>query len=157
LNYRLRYFWQPDEGYQKCKGMNRGIVLAQSDSDLHRRRLHSSPAVRCALPGRWANGKYPTGGYCKLPLALSQRITREDVVSGRATDYRWLAANGLERHTLQLGMRSETLRHVFNAITPVKSRLHGPDASAWKEDGLRVNGWTNACSTAVRTWNWASV
>ena len=31
MPYRLRHFWQPDEGYQICKGMNRGILLAESD------------------------------------------------------------------------------------------------------------------------------
>ena len=31
MPYRLRHFWQPDEGYQKCKGMNRAILLAESD------------------------------------------------------------------------------------------------------------------------------
>lgn len=142
VNYRLRHFWQPDEGYQKCKGMNRGIVLAESDylifTDGDCIPHPEFVARHLALRER---GKYLTGGYCKLPLALSHRITREDILAGRATDYRWLAANGLERHTLKLRLRSERLRQLLNAITPVKSRLHGHNASAWKDDVLRVNGW----------------
>lgn len=142
MPYRLRHFWQPDEGYQKCKGMNRAILLAQSDylvftdgdciprSDFVARHL--------ALRER---GRYLTGGYCKLPLALSHAITRDDIVTGRATDYAWLAAHGLERHTLKLRLRREWQKDLFNTLTPVKARLHGHNASAWKDDVVRVNGW----------------
>ncbi|MBC6941747.1 MAG: glycosyltransferase [Xanthomonadales bacterium] len=142
LNYPLRHFWQPDEGYQKCKGMNRGILLARSDYLIftdgdcipHREFVARHLALR-------ERGRYLTGGYCKLPLALSQQITREDILAGRATDYAWLAANGLQRHTLKLRVRREWLRSALNTLTPVKPRLHGHNASAWKDDVVRVNGW----------------
>jgi glycosyltransferase involved in cell wall biosynthesis len=142
MPYRLRHFWQPDEGYQKCKGMNRGILLAESDylvftdgdciprADFLSRHLQLREA-----------GRYLTGGYCKLPLGLSQQISREDILAGRATDYRWLAGNGLERHTLKLRLQNERLRSWLNRLTPVKPRLHGHNASAWKADVVRVNGW----------------
>lgn len=142
VNYRLRHFWQPDEGYQKCKGMNRGILLADSDylifTDGDCIPHPEFVARHLALRER---GRYLTGGYCKLPLALSHRITREDILAGRATDYAWLAANGLERHTLKLRVRNEFLRSLLNTITPVKPRLHGHNASVWRDDAIRVNGW----------------
>jgi len=142
LPYRLRHFWQPDEGYQKCKGMNRGILLAESDylvftdGDCIPRADFLDQHLRLRQRGR-----YLTGGYCKLPLDLSRKITREDILAGRATDYAWLAANGLRRHTLKLRLRSDWARSLFNAITPVKPRLHGHNASVWKDDVVRVNGW----------------
>ncbi|MBZ0222260.1 MAG: glycosyltransferase family 2 protein [Dokdonella sp.] len=142
MNYPLRHFWQADEGYQKCKGMNRGILLARSDylifTDGDCIPHPQFVARHLALRER---GRYLTGGYCKLPLALSQAITREDILAGRATDYAWLAANGLERHTLKLRLQNETLRSLFNTLTPVKPRLHGHNASVWKDDVIRVNGW----------------
>ncbi|MBN8727119.1 MAG: glycosyltransferase family 2 protein [Xanthomonadales bacterium] len=142
VNYRLRHFWQPDEGYQKCKGMNRGILLADSDylvfTDGDCIPHPEFVARHMALRER---GRYLTGGYCKLPLALSRRITREDILAGRATDYAWLAANGLERHTLKLRVKNEFLRSLLNTITPVKPRLHGHNASVWRDDAIRVNGW----------------
>lgn len=142
MNFPLRHFWQPDEGYQKCKGMNRGILLADSDYLIFTDGdciPHPEFVLRhLSLRER---GRYLTGGYSKLPLDLSHAITREDILAGRATDYAWLAANGLERHTLKLRIRNETLRSVMNAITPVKPRLHGHNASAWKDDVVRVNGW----------------
>lgn len=142
MPYRLRHFWQPDEGYQKCKGMNRAILLAQSDylifTDGDCIPRADFVARHLALRER---DRYLTGGYCKLPLALSQAITRQDILEGRATDYAWLAAHGLERHTLKLRLRREWAKTLFNAITPVKPRLHGHNASAWKDDVVRVNGW----------------
>ncbi len=142
LPYRLRHFWQPDEGYQKCKGMNRGILLAQSDylifTDGDCIPHPEFVARHLALRER---GRYLTGGYSKLPLELSHRITKEDILAGRATDYAWLAANGLERHTLKLKVKNETLRSLLNTLTPVKPRLHGHNASVWKDDAILVNGW----------------
>lgn len=140
--YRLRHFWQPDEGYQKCKAMNRGILLADSDylifsdGDCVPRADFIQQHLCLREPGR-----YLTGGYSKLPMALSHRITREDILAGRATDYRWLAANGLERHTLKLRVRRPWVQSLLNVLTPVKPRFHGHNASAWKADVVRVNGW----------------
>lgn len=142
LPYRLRHFWQPDDGYQKCMGMNRGILLAESDylvftdGDCIPRADFLSRHLQLRERGRFL-----TGGYCKLPLALSEKITREDILAGRATDYPWLAANGLDRHTLKLRLQNERLRQLMNRLTPVKPRLHGHNASAWKDDVVRVNGW----------------
>lgn len=142
VNYRLRHFWQPDEGYQKCKGMNRGILLADSDYLIFTDGdCIPHPEFVARHLGLRERGRYLTGGYCKLPLELSHRITREDILAGHATDYAWLAANGLERHTLKLRVRNEFLRTLLNTITPVKPRLHGHNASVWRDDAIRVNGW----------------
>ena len=142
LPYPLQYFWQPDEGYRKCTAMNRGIALANadylvfSDGDCvpHADFLARHDELR--EPRR-----YLSGGYCKLPMALSHRITRDDVLDGRATDYRWLAANGLDRHTLKLRAHGEWTRMLLNRLTPVAPRFHGHNSSAWKADIVRVNGW----------------
>ena len=142
LPFGLRHFWQPDEGYQKCKGMNRGILLSDSDYLIFTDGdcVPRADFVDCHLQLR-RRGRYLTGGYCKLPLELSHRIDRDDVLSGRATDYRWLADNGLERHSLKLRLRRPWQRALLNRITPVKPRFHGHNASAWKDDIVRVNGW----------------
>lgn len=142
MPFRLRHFWQPDEGYQKCKAMNRGILLAESDyliftdGDCIPRRDFVDQHLLRRRPGR-----YLSGGYCKLPLGLSQLITPADVLAGRSTDYQWLARNGLERHSLKLRLQSRWAQNLMNLLTPVRPRFHGHNSSAWKQDILRVNGW----------------
>lgn len=74
-------------------------------------------------------------------MELSHRLTREDIQQRRATDYAWLAAHGLERHTLKLRVQRPWLSSLLNKLTPVKPRFHGHNASAWKDDVIRVNGW----------------
>jgi glycosyltransferase involved in cell wall biosynthesis len=140
--YRLRHFWQPDEGFQKCRAMNRAILLARADylvltdGDCIPRADFLAWHLRLRAPGRFL-----TGGYSKLPLELSRRIEPADVLSGRATDYGWLAANGLQRHTLKLRLQRDWTRALLNVVTPVKPLLHGHNASLWRQDALGVNGY----------------
>lgn len=142
LPYALKHFWQADEGYRKCRGMNRGIALARSDylvfsdGDCVPRADFLACHAEQRVPGR-----YLSGGYSKLPMALSHRISRDDILDGRATDYHWLAANGLQRHTLKLRAHHPWATALLNRLTPVEPRFHGHNASAWKADIVRVNGW----------------
>jgi len=142
MPFPLRHFWQPDEGYQKCKAMNRAILLAESDyliftdGDCIPRADFVEWHLRLREPGRFLSG-----GYAKLPRALSDRITREDILCGRATDYRWLRANGLDRHSPKLWLGHPRVRAFANLITRVEPRFHGHNSSAWREDVSRVNGW----------------
>ena len=142
MPYVLRHFRQPDLGYRKCTAMNRGIEMAQadylifSDGDC----IPRADFVACHAAQR-RPGCFLSGGYSKLPMDLSHRIRRSDVLSGRATHYPWLAANGLQRHTLKLRVRQAWMSALLNALTPVAPRFHGHNALAWKADVLRVNGW----------------
>ena len=142
LPYALRHFWHPDRGYRKCTAKNRGIELARADylvfSDGDCVPREDFLAIHMA--GR-ERGRFLSGGYSKLPLELSRRITRDDVLEGRATDYAWLARNGLERHTLKLRARARWLQALLNRTSWVAPRFHGHNASAWKVDIERVNGW----------------
>jgi glycosyltransferase involved in cell wall biosynthesis len=142
MPYTLRHFWHPDDGFRKCRAMNQAMRMASTDylvltdGDCIPRRDFLYWHLRLRAPRRFL-----TGGYCKLPMDLSQRITPADVLAGRATDYAWLAANGLQRHTLKLRTRRDWSRRLLDTITPVKPLLHGHNASLWTEDAWRVNGY----------------
>ena len=92
--------------------------------------------MRLARPGT-----YLAGGAIKLPRDVSERITVDDVRAGRATDVRWLRAQGWRpgRHALRL-TRSPALAAVLDAATTTKPHWKGNNASTWKADCLRVNG-----------------
>jgi GT2 family glycosyltransferase len=138
----LRHFWQADEGYRKCRAMNRGIEMAESDYLVFSDGdcVPRADFLACHVAQR-TQGRFLSGGYSKLPMDLSHRIARADILSGRATEYRWLAANGLQRHTLKLRAHRPWICAALNRFTPVAPRFHGHNASVWKADIMSVNGW----------------
>ena len=92
----LQHVWQEDDGFQKCKVLNRAIVAATgeymvtTDGDCIPRKDFVAVHRKYAEPG-----KFLSGGYFKLPMAVSEAITREDIALGRCFDKDWLIANGV--------------------------------------------------------------
>ncbi|HEY2881542.1 MAG TPA: glycosyltransferase, partial [Pirellulales bacterium] len=92
----LRHVWHEDHGFRKCTILNRAIVestgdyLVFSDGDCIPRHDFLAAHVRHAKAGH-----YLSGGYFKLPLAISKRITRDDIYLHRATSAVWLRDRGL--------------------------------------------------------------
>lgn len=141
LPFPLRHVWQPDQGFRKCRALNLAIraaageYLVFSDGDCIPRHDFVATHLRLRRPGRFLSG-----GYCKLPLALSRAITGEDIRSGRATDAGWLRANGMQRRTWKIHRHPPWRQRLLNALTPTRPRWHGHNASAWRADVERVNG-----------------
>lgn len=147
LPYRVVHVWQEDAGFRKCRALNLAIRAASgeylvfSDGDCIPRNDFVAAHVREREPGRFLSG-----GYCKLPLGLSERIDRDDIESGRATDPVWLYANGMTRRTLKIARHPRWRQRLLNALTPTRPRWHGHNASAWAADVRRVNGFDERMS-----------
>jgi glycosyltransferase involved in cell wall biosynthesis len=143
LPFRLEHVWQEDDGFRKCRILNRAIQAARSDylvfSDGDCIPRADFVAQHLRLRER---GRYLGGGYCKLPRDLSHRIDEDAIASGRFADLGWLAANGLPRNkrSLKLWARPGWRERLLNAVTPTPPRWAGNNASAWKADLLAVNG-----------------
>ncbi len=143
LGFVLTHVWQPDQGFRKTRILNRGIEAANadylifSDGDCVPRRDFVSQHLRLREPHR-----YLGGGYCKLPLELSWKIDRDVITAGRHTDLAWLKANGLPRgkRSLKLWAQPGWRERLLNTLTPTPPRWAGNNASGWKADLLRVNG-----------------
>jgi glycosyltransferase involved in cell wall biosynthesis len=138
----LLHVWHEDRGFRKTEILNRAIAasdgdyLVFSDGDCIPRR--DLVAVHRALA---APGRYVAGGYLKLPAAVSERVTVDDVVSGRVSDLGWLREIGWRpgRRALRL-TGSRRIGRIFDALTPTRTEFHGNNASAWRADLERVNG-----------------
>jgi glycosyltransferase involved in cell wall biosynthesis len=142
LSYPVQHVWHEHRGFRKCEILNKAIIASDADylfftdGDCIPRRdllaIHSGLARR---------GRFLSGGYLKLPLEISQWITREDIMAGRATDYRWLRAHGVPRSRqlarLRWGRAAATL---LDGVTPTGPTWNGHNASTWREDLFRVNG-----------------
>lgn len=141
LPFPLHHTWQPDEGFRKCRALNLAIRAAGSDylvfSDGDCIPRADFVATHLRLRRR---GHFLSGGYCKLPLALSRAISVDDIRSGRATDAGWLRAHGMQRRTWKIDRHPPWRQRLLNALTPTRPRWHGHNASAWRDDIERVNG-----------------
>ncbi|MDQ7731788.1 glycosyltransferase family 2 protein [Halomonas sp. SpR1] len=138
----IKHVWQEDNGFQKCRILNKAIIestseyLVFSDGDCIPRQDFLNVHAREALPGY-----YLSGGYHKLPMATSEAITKEDVLSERCFDLKWLKAHGLA-FSYKNSKLTATYRQakLFNMLTPTRCRFKGSNGSAWKKDVLNVNG-----------------
>lgn len=139
---RIQHVRQEDKGFRKCRILNKAVLQAQhdylvfTDGDCIPRKDFLQVHCEEARPGY-----YLSGGYFKLPMDTSQAIGKDDILSGRCFDIAWLRRHGLEfwrkRYKISLG---PTAARLMNRLTTTQCNLKGANASAWKADVLKVNG-----------------
>lgn len=138
----IKHVWQEDKGFRKCRILNKSILAARSDyvvftdGDCIPRSDFLEVHDREARPGY-----YLSGGYHKLPMSTSRTITREDILSGRCFDLKWLKQHGLKPSYKNSKLTAGPFRaKIFNALTPTACNFKGSNGSAWLKDILAVNG-----------------
>lgn len=139
----IKHVWHEDNGFQKSRILNKALVAAESDyliftdQDCVPRPDFIETHVRASRPGHFVSG-----GYFKLPMALSRSLSLADVESGRAFSLGWLRSQGLP-----LNWKCTKLLHsgafawLLNHITPARASWNGCNSSGWREDMLAVNGY----------------
>lgn len=138
----IRHVWQRDDGFRKCRILNKAILHARgdyivfTDGDCIPRRDFLAVHRRRSEPGY-----YLSGSYFKLPMSTSETISRDDILSGRCFELPWLRDHGLRnrRKTMKLSA-GPRLAPWLNRLTPTACNLKGSNASVWREDILKVNG-----------------
>jgi glycosyltransferase involved in cell wall biosynthesis len=139
---RIVHVRHDDDGFRKCEILNHAIVASRgeyvivSDGDCIPRADFVATHVSLARVGRFVSG-----GYLKLPRELSERIGRDDVLSGRVADRGWLAAQGWRagRRALRL-LPSRAAAALLDRMTPTRASWNGHNASTWRTALLDVNG-----------------
>jgi glycosyltransferase involved in cell wall biosynthesis len=138
----IRHVWHEDRGFRKCQILNKAIVQATgeilvfTDGDCIPRRDFLDVHVRLSEPGYFLSG-----GLVRLPMALSERISVDDIVCGRATERKWLVRNGLPL-TKKILLMGDHIRLAewLDRITTTRPTWNGHNSSGWREDILRANG-----------------
>lgn len=139
----VSHVWQRDEGFQKCRILNRAIaqargdVLVLSDGDCIPREDFVEAHARLAR-----RGHFVSGGRVRLAREVGPRITGDEVLNGLLFDESWLRerralARGRDRRKLT---RSRRRAMWLDRLTTTRATWNGHNASAWKTDLLRVNG-----------------
>ncbi len=138
----IRHIWHDDAGFRKCTILNRAIEAATadylvfSDGDCIPRWDFLETHARLARLGAFLSG-----GLFRLPLPVSRQIGSGDIVSGRATDARWLRRAGVpwSPKLLKLACRPPWSRWL-DRLTSTRATWNGHNSSGWKADLLAVNG-----------------
>lgn len=138
----LSHVWHEDEGFRKTRILNIALLRAKADyliftdQDCVPRRDFIATHERYAREGRFLSG-----GYFRLPMDISQAITREDIQSGRAFSTDWLRKMGMKWSVKWAKLSpSEAFTRLMNHVTPARSTWNGCNASGWRADLLAVNG-----------------
>lgn len=138
----IKHIRQEDKGFRKCRILNRSILSAEadyvvfSDGDCIPRGDFLSVHAGEAEPGCFLSG-----GYQKLPMSTSMEITRDDILSGRCFELKWLKANGLRRSRKNSKLTAgPKMARLLNRLTLTQCRFKGSNGSAWLKDILTVNG-----------------
>lgn len=141
-DFPIRHIWHEDQGYRRSLILNaavlasKGAYLVFSDGDCIPRRDFVGTHVELAEPGRFLSG-----GSVYLSMATSRRLGKDDILSGRFADPRWLASLGqsLGRHRWRLLPRGPGA-NLLDRLTTTRPTWNLNNASTWREPLFQVNG-----------------
>lgn len=142
MPFALKHVWQPDDGFQKCRILNKAILASETDyliftdGDCIPRSDFVSAHLHFREPGRFLSG-----GYFKLPMSISEQISEADIASGRCFDLAWLRQQGLpfSARNIKLGAQG-AVATLLDALVTARASWNGHNASGWKADVLAANG-----------------
>lgn len=141
----VQHVWHPDEGWTKPVILNVAIAHLSSDyvvfcdGDSVPRADFLACHERMSRPGCYASGT-----RVHLPESVHRNLSDRDILSGRMFDYDFLYERwgGVQRFRRRLAAgRWEGL---LNLLTWRYGVFHGCNASAWRKDLLRVNGFNES-------------
>ncbi len=140
--YPIIHVWHEDNGFQKSQILNKAIIacttdyIMMSDGDCIPRPDFVEQHIKFR-----EEGYFLSGGYHKLPLELSQNITKEDIYSGKCFDVSWLKKSGMKSSFKNNKVNATGLKSsILNFLTPTTPSWNGHNASGWKKDILAING-----------------
>jgi glycosyltransferase involved in cell wall biosynthesis len=139
----IRHVWHEKNGFRKCTILNKAIDQANgdylifSDGDCVPRYDFIWQHVHQARPN-----SFLSGGTVRLPMNLSHLISKDDILSRRFTSSWWLLRHGLGRNkTFRMLLCGSFTGRMADLFTTTRAVWNGCNASAWKSDILRVNGY----------------
>ena len=138
----LAHVWQVDDGFQKCRILNKALAVARgerillTDGDCIPRRDFVDVHTRLAEPG-----SFLTGTYFKLPKNVADAITEADVQRQDAFRAGWLLSHGLPFTSKLLKLvTGPPLDEWLNRLTPARPTWNGHSASCLRSQAIQVNG-----------------
>lgn len=140
---QLTHLWHEDKGYRRQTILNKAIVEAQGPYILFTDGDCIPRADFVAFHAEHAKqGRFLSGGYCKLPMATSVAIGLSDIDSQDCFNPNWLKRQGLTgRSQLRKLSAAPGWGKFLDAVTPTGATFNNCNTSVWKSDLLAVNGY----------------
>jgi glycosyltransferase involved in cell wall biosynthesis len=142
IDIPIRHIWQEDDGFQKCKVMNKAIMASKSeyliftDGDCIPHPDFVRNHVELA-----AENTMLSGGYFKLPLNVSRAISKQDILSGNATRPGWLLKQGVPfTPKISKLFSHPMIGRILDALTITRATWNGHSSSTWKNHNIATNG-----------------
>ena len=139
---RVVHVWQQDQGFQKCRILNKAIAVSRG------KRLLFTDGD-CVLPPSFVaihqdmarSGYFLTGAYFKLPKDVSELVTPEGIQKADIFRVSWLLTHRLKPTTKLLKLiLPRPLARIANHLTPTKKTWNGHNSSCLRSEAISVNG-----------------
>lgn len=139
----IKHVWHEDNGFQKSRILNKALLTAESEYLIFTDQDCIPRKDFIAIHETYAEtGYFLSGGYFKLPMNISKALTQEDVATERAFSIGWLREQGLKiNFKCTKLVRSRMFTLLMNRITPRGATWNGCNASGWRTDMMRINGY----------------
>ncbi|MCA0132097.1 glycosyltransferase family 2 protein [Winogradskyella alexanderae] len=138
----IKHVWHEDRGFQKTIILNKAIVASNTDYLIFTDGdcVLRNDFIATHLNNR-EKGYFLSGGYFKLPMHISELITRQVILDQKCFNIKWLKEKGLKSSFKNNKLSSKGLKtKLLNALTPTKATWNGHNASGWKADIIEANG-----------------
>lgn len=142
VSYEIIHVWQEDDGFQKCKILNKAIqaahndYLIMTDGDC----IPREDFVQVHYINKTA-GYFISGGYYMLPMNISKAITLKDIEKQNCFNIQWLKEKGIPKTFKNTKLTTRGfMSTLFNTFTPTNASWNGHNSSGWRKDILNVNG-----------------
>ncbi|MEX0359363.1 MAG: glycosyltransferase family 2 protein, partial [Allomuricauda sp.] len=142
LGYPIKHVWQEDNGFQKCRILNKAIVATETDYIIMTDGdcIPREDFVQVHYINK-APSTFISGGYYMLPMNISLAITKEDILRQNCFNINWLKEKGIPKTFKNNKLTANGfVSKLLNAFTPTNPSWNGHNSSAWKQDILNVNG-----------------
>lgn len=138
----IKHVWHEDNGFQKSQILNKAIVASTADYMIFTDQDCIPRIDFVETHQQYAEKGYLlSGGYFKLPMDISLSLTEDDIKTGNAFSLKWLRKKGLPYSFKCTKLfTNKTFACFMNAITPTKATWNGCNASGWRQDILKTNG-----------------
>ncbi|MBT01865.1 glycosyl transferase family 2 [bacterium] len=139
----LKHVFQKDNGYQRSKIVNKGIIASKGDyllfldSDCVPRSDWVESYAKSARKGWFFSG----GSVVHVPESIHSKLQSSDVKDDKIFNYQWLKDKGLSCKRTKLRLSNLGIfRHAMDFLTTRLGVFTGGNSACWKKDALSVNG-----------------